>query len=79
MYGLLQLGNKILSPFEIGEDEILAPVAAQFVQDKLLLDGVPALNLAGFATTFIESYVENLMIKNLVWHDAHIYFSAVLR
>lgn len=79
MYGLLQLGNKILSPFEIGEDEILAPVAAQFVQDEPLLEGVPALNFAGFATTFIESYVENLMIKNPVRHDAHIYFSAVLR
>lgn len=73
MYGPLQLSNKILPPFEIGEEEIPASVAAQFVQDELLLDGAPAMNLAGFATTFIESNVENLMIKNLVQHDTHFY------
>lgn len=79
MYGPRQLGNKILSPFEMGEEEVPGPVAAQFVQDELLLDGIPALNLAGFATTFMESNVENLMLKNLVRHDKCVSFSAILR
>lgn len=79
MYGPAQLGNKTLSPFEIGEEEIPGPVATQLVQDELLLDGVPALNLAGFATTFMESTIENLMLKNLVQHDTHVWFSEILR
>lgn len=40
--------------------------AARFIQDELLLDGTQALNLAGFATTYMESEIEDLMLKNLV-------------
>ncbi len=54
------------SPYEMAEASLPAEVAARSVQDDLLLDGTPALNLAGFATTYMEEEVERVMLKNLV-------------
>lgn len=42
------------------------PDAARFIQDELLLDGAPAFNLAGFATTYMDSSVDDRTLKNLV-------------
>jgi glutamate/tyrosine decarboxylase-like PLP-dependent enzyme len=41
-------------------------LAARIVNNDLLLDGVPGLNRAGFATTYMEPEIEAVMIKNLV-------------
>lgn len=46
--------------------KIPAHIAAHSVQDDLLLEGNPGLNLAGFHTTYMEDEIEELMRKNLV-------------
>ena len=42
---------------------MLRSQAASFIQDVLLLDGTPALNLADFATTYMEYEIEAPMLK----------------
>ena len=61
MYGSLQVEDHTRSRFELKEEEMSGSEAASFIQDELLLDGTPALNLAGFATTYMGNEVEDLM------------------
>lgn len=63
---MMEAQNYPLCLSEMSEDGIPPSKAAQFVQYELLLDATPALNLAGFATTFMEKDAEELMLKNLV-------------
>ena len=56
--------------YELTEEEISDSEAARFIQDVLLRDGAPALNLAGFATTSMGSEAEDFMLKNLVSYFA---------
>ena len=65
MYGSLQLQRPQLR-YEMDEQSVTAQAAARLVQDELLLDCSPALNLAGFATTYMEPEIESLMLKSLV-------------
>ncbi|GAA5909619.1 hypothetical protein JCM5296_002371 [Sporobolomyces johnsonii] len=51
--------------FELNDGEMDARLAQRFVQDELLLDASPALNLASFVTTYMEPEVEQLMLQNL--------------
>jgi len=50
----------------MNEGTISAQNSARSIQDDLLLDGIPALSLARFATTYMEPEIEELMLKNLV-------------
>jgi glutamate decarboxylase len=54
MYGSLQAERPLASRDEMDEGTISAQNAARLIHDDLLLDGIPALNLAGFATTYME-------------------------
>jgi glutamate/tyrosine decarboxylase-like PLP-dependent enzyme len=56
----------LASPYQLQEKVIEARQAVCLIQDELLLDGNPALNLAGFANTFMEPEIEPLMAANLV-------------
>lgn len=55
-----------MSRFTMREEEIPGPEATRAIQDQLLLDGTPALDLAGFATSYIDSNVEDVLVPNLV-------------
>lgn len=66
MYDSLQVENPLKIRCEMEEGTISAQSAARSIQDELLLDSVPALNLGGFATTYMEPEIEELMLKNLV-------------
>lgn len=66
MYGSTQSRDPASSLYEIAEGTISAQHAVRVIQDDLLLDGTPALNLAGFANTFVEPEIEQLMFKNFV-------------
>ena len=50
---------------EIPEDGMPEEPAAQIVRDELNLDGNPALNLAGFVTTWMEKEAQQLVTDNL--------------
>ena len=67
---VLKIKNHSMHRYELNEEEMSGSEAARFIQDELLLDGAPALNLAGFATTYMGSEVEDLMLKNLVRYFA---------
>lgn len=66
MSGPLQNRHHTMSRFEMNEEEMSGSEAARFIQDELLLDGIPAPNLAGLRTTYMGSEVDDLMLKNLV-------------
>ncbi|CEQ42780.1 SPOSA6832_04628 [Sporobolomyces salmonicolor] len=51
--------------FELPDEEMDSRLAQRFVQDELLLDASPALNLASFVTTYMEPEAEQLMLQNL--------------
>ncbi|GAA5904455.1 hypothetical protein JCM8208_004198 [Rhodotorula glutinis] len=48
---------------EMGEDEMDPRLAKRFVEDELLSDGNPSLNLASFVTTYMEPEAEDLISK----------------
>ncbi|GAA6046833.1 hypothetical protein JCM3770_005666 [Rhodotorula araucariae] len=50
---------------EMGEDEMEPRMAQRFIQDELLMNGNPAMNLASFVTTFMEPEAEQLMASQL--------------
>lgn len=66
MYDFLQAERPLNIRYEMDEGTVSAQNAARSIQDELLLDVVPALNLGGFATTYMEPEIEELMLKNLV-------------
>lgn len=66
MYDSLQAERPLSIRYEMNEGTVSAQNAARSIEDELLLDGVPALNLGGFATTYMEPEIEELMLKNLV-------------
>ena len=49
----LQIEDDTRSHLALKEEEMSGSEAASFIQDDLLLDGTPSLNLAGFANTYI--------------------------
>lgn len=51
---------------ELPENSSSPRDAAKVVNNDLILDSVPSLNLAGFATIYMEPEGEQLMLKNLV-------------
>ncbi|TNY20210.1 glutamate decarboxylase [Rhodotorula diobovata] len=50
---------------EMGEDEMDPQLAKRFVQDELLMDGNPSLNLASFVTTYMDDCAQELMLQTL--------------
>lgn len=66
IYGSLQIEDHTRSRFGLNEGEMSGSEAASFIQYNSLLDGTSALNLAGFATTYIGSEVEDPMFKKTI-------------
>jgi glutamate decarboxylase len=66
MYASTQARCPTLSPYEMDDGSMSAGHTIRIIQDDLLLDGSPALNLAGFANTYMEPEIEKLMFENLV-------------
>ena len=66
MYDSLLAERPLNFRYEMDEGTVSAENATRSIQDDLLLDCVPALNLGGFATTYMEPEIEELMLKNLV-------------
>ncbi|KAG7539635.1 hypothetical protein FFLO_03434 [Filobasidium floriforme] len=54
-----------LPEFEMAEEPMPSETAYQLVHDELELDGTPALNLASFVTTYMDSAAEKLMMENM--------------
>ncbi|KAI9838930.1 MAG: hypothetical protein M1819_004138 [Sarea resinae] len=54
-----------LSKFRIPQDGAPADAVHQLLKDELELDGKPALNMASFVGTYMESEGEKLFIENL--------------
>ncbi|KAF2189005.1 glutamate decarboxylase [Zopfia rhizophila CBS 207.26] len=72
MYSSTHSEDILPSLDELRQESLPAKEAACFIQDDLLLDGNPALNLAGFANTFMEPEIEQLMTKNLPKNITHV-------
>ena len=66
MYASFQAERPLTIRDEMDEGTVSAQDAARSIQNELLLDVIPALNLGGFATTYMEPEIEELMLKNLV-------------
>ncbi|GAA5858625.1 hypothetical protein JCM8547_001396 [Rhodosporidiobolus lusitaniae] len=64
VYGSRQASEGI-PRFEMGEEPLDSKLAYRFIQDELLMDGNPHLNLASFVTTYMEDEAEKLMVDNL--------------
>ncbi|RZC70209.1 hypothetical protein C5167_033323 [Papaver somniferum] len=55
----------ILPRFKMGEDSIPKEAAYQIINDELMLDGNPRLNLASFVTTWMEPECDKLMMASI--------------
>ncbi|KAI3946198.1 hypothetical protein MKW98_008791 [Papaver atlanticum] len=55
----------ILPRFKMGEDSIPKEAAYQIINDELMLDGNPRLNLASFVTTWMEPECDKLMMDSI--------------
>ncbi|GAA94862.1 uncharacterized protein L969DRAFT_612354 [Mixia osmundae IAM 14324] len=64
VYGSSAAG-KSLPKWEMNEEGLEPRQAQRFVQDEMLTDAKPALNLASFVTTYMDKEVEELMLQNL--------------
>lgn len=49
----------------MNDGEMPAQTAYRIIQDELLLDGIPALNLASFVSTSMEPEAEKLMASQM--------------
>nr|ADQ43188.1 glutamate decarboxylae 4 [Schrenkiella parvula] len=52
-------------PFEMPENSIPKEAAYQIINDELMLDGNPRLNLASFVTTWMEPECDKLMMESI--------------
>ena len=66
MSGPFQVNNAVMSRFAMREEEMPDPEVTRSIQDQLLLDGTPALDLAGFAISYIDNTVDDFLLLNLV-------------
>ncbi|KAI3895398.1 hypothetical protein MKX03_032611 [Papaver bracteatum] len=55
----------ILPRFKMGEDSIPKEAEYQIINDELMLDGNPRLNLASFVTTWMEPECDKLMMDSI--------------
>ncbi|RZC74888.1 hypothetical protein C5167_050369 [Papaver somniferum] len=55
----------ILPRFKMGEDSIPKEAAYQIINDELMLDGNPRLNLASFVTTWMEPECDKLIMDSI--------------
>jgi glutamate decarboxylase len=62
----MELSSRSAGCYEMPENGTPAHMAVQIIEDDLERDIVPAYNLAGFATTYMENEAEQLMLKNIV-------------
>lgn len=60
MYGS-SAASKEIPRYELQDEELDPRIASRLIQDELQLDGIPALNLASFVTTYMEKECEELM------------------
>ncbi|CAI7592960.1 unnamed protein product [Penicillium viridicatum] len=58
--------------YQMPENGISAHATVQSIEDDLASDIVPAYNLAGFATTYMENEAEQLMLKNIAKNITHV-------
>lgn len=52
--------------YEMSEVGLGQSEAAHSLRQKLEPDGIPSMNLAGFATTYMDSTIEDIMHENMV-------------
>ncbi|KAI3982676.1 hypothetical protein MKX01_031550 [Papaver californicum] len=55
----------ILPRFKMGDDSIPKEAAYQIINDELMLDGNPRLNLASFVTTWMEPECDKLIMDSI--------------
>ncbi|RKF65536.1 Glutamate decarboxylase [Golovinomyces cichoracearum] len=70
-----KFSTRTLPEFEIPENEIPKEIAYRLIKNYLSLDGNPILNLASFATTYMEKEAEDLMAnassKNFIDYEEY--------
>lgn len=76
MFGAANIyGSKNMIRFRMPENSIPKEAAYQIINDELMLDGNPRLNLASFVTTWMEPECDKLMMaainKNYVDMDEY--------
>ncbi|PNX75339.1 glutamate decarboxylase, partial [Trifolium pratense] len=54
-----------LPRFKMGENSIPKEAAYQIINDELMLDGNPRLNLASFVTTWMEPECDKLIMASI--------------
>lgn len=62
---MLEMQHIIRGRFVIPEQSISKDAAYQIINDELMLDGNPRLNLASFVTTWMEPECDKLIMSSL--------------